>query len=430
MTTEVRIPHIGESISEVQIAEWLKSDGDEVKKDENVAVIDSEKTTLELPAPEEGRLRIIHQSGENVSVGEVIARIEVAKGTTEKSEAFEPQSGVAKGGKKNASFSAKDTQKGRQRNGEIVDQDLNIKRVTGAGKEPIKEAAESSQPSQSPERSTGAEKATGQFESDSKSEIVKTQKPSQILATGGPPPTALETSLGETVTEKIVPMTMMRRTIAKRLVEAKLEMAMLTTFNEVDMSAVQSLRREQQENFENRCHAKLGYMSFFVKAVATALKQFPQLNASIRENDIVYHKQLDIGVAIASGRGLIVPVLRDSEKLTFAETERSIADFARRALEGKVQPAELEGGTFTITNGGVFGSLLSTPIINPPQSGILGMHSIQERPIALNGQVAIRPMMYVALTYDHRLVDGREAVLFLRKVKDVIDNPARMLLEM
>ena len=224
-------------------------------------------------------------------------------------------------------------------------------------------------------------------------------------------------------------MTMLRRTAARRLVEAKQQMAMLTTFNEVDMSTVQSLRKENQPEFEKRHGVKLGFMSFFVKAVVDGLKQFTQLNAEIHGTDIVYHSQYDIGVAIASDRGLVVPVLRGAEKMSFAAIEKAITDFAKRSKEGKLKPQELEGGTFTITNGGVFGSLLSTPIINPPQTGILGMHSIQERPIALNGQVVIRPMMYLALTYDHRLVDGKEAVQFLRRVKEVLETPPQNLLD-
>jgi 2-oxoglutarate dehydrogenase E2 component (dihydrolipoamide succinyltransferase) len=206
-------------------------------------------------------------------------------------------------------------------------------------------------------------------------------------------------------------------------------MAMLTTFNEVDMSAVQSARKEQQEAFEKKYQVRLGLMSFFVKATIDALKQFPQLNSEVRGNDVVYRNYFDMGVAIATDRGLVVPVLRNAESLSFAEVEKTIGDFARRAKEGKLKPNELEGGTFTITNGGAFGSLLSTPIINPPQTGILGMHTIQERPVAAQGQVVIRPMMYVALTYDHRIVDGREAVMFLKRVKETIENPARMLIE-
>ena len=228
--------------------------------------------------------------------------------------------------------------------------------------------------------------------------------------------------------EQIVPMTMLRRTAARRLVEAKQQMAMLTTFNEVDVSAIQTLRKEHQEAFEKRYQTRLGFMSFFVKAVIDGLKQFPKLNAEVREKDIIYHDYFDIGVAIASDRGLVVPILRNAELMDFPDIEKTIGDFAKRARDGKLKPEELAGGTFTITNGGVFGSLFSTPIINPPQCGILGMHSIQERPVAVNGQVVIRPMMYLALSYDHRLVDGREAVLFLARIKAVIENPARMLI--
>ena len=224
-------------------------------------------------------------------------------------------------------------------------------------------------------------------------------------------------------------MTMLRRTVARRLVEAQQTMAMLTTFNEIDMSAAQTLRKEHAEAFEKRYQVKLGLMSFFVKAAIDALKQFPQLNAEVRGNDIVYHNYFDIGVAIGSGRGLVVPVLRNAERMSFAEIEKRVADFAQRAKDSKLKAEELESGTFTITNGGVFGSLLSTPVINPPQSGILGMHMIQDRPVARDNEVVIRPMMYVALTYDHRIVDGREAVLFLRRVKEVIEAPARMLVE-
>jgi 2-oxoglutarate dehydrogenase E2 component (dihydrolipoamide succinyltransferase) len=224
-------------------------------------------------------------------------------------------------------------------------------------------------------------------------------------------------------------MTMLRRTVARHLVAAQQTMAMLTTFNEVDMSAMQALRKEHQEAFEKRYRVKLGLMSFFVKAAIDALKQFPQLNAEVRGNDIVYRNYFDIGVAIATERGLVVPVLRNAERLSFAELEKAIGDFALRAKGGQLKPDELAGGTFTITNGGAFGSLLSTPIINPPQSGILGMHTIQERPVAAQGQIVIRPMMYLALTYDHRIVDGREAVLFLRRIKEVVETLALMLIE-
>jgi len=229
--------------------------------------------------------------------------------------------------------------------------------------------------------------------------------------------------------EEIVPMTRLRRTVAERLVAAQKNAALLTTFNEIDMSAVLALRKEFGDAFLEKYKTKLGFMSFFVKAVVDALKLFPAINAEVRETNIVYHNYCDIGVAIGGGKGLVVPVLRNAERMSFAEVELAIADLARRAKDNKLTPDELRGGTFTISNGGVYGSLLSTPIVNPPQSGVLGMHSIQERPVAREGNVVIRPMMYVALTYDHRVVDGREAVSFLKRIKDVIESPTRMLME-
>lgn len=230
--------------------------------------------------------------------------------------------------------------------------------------------------------------------------------------------------------EEAVPMSPLRRSIARRLVEAQGTAALLTTFNEVDMSEVMALRQAYKDAFQERYEGtRLGFMSFFVKAVIDALKLIPQLNAEIRDNSIVYKNYYDIGVAVSSKKGLIVPVIRNAERLSFAELERAIADFGKRAQSNKITPEELQGGTFTISNGGVFGSLMSTPIVNPPQSGVLGMHAIQERPVARNGEVVIRPMMYVALTYDHRIVDGREAVTFLKRVKEAVEQPARMLLE-
>ena len=229
--------------------------------------------------------------------------------------------------------------------------------------------------------------------------------------------------------EEIIPMSPLRRRIAERLVAAQQTAALLTTFNEIDMTAVMALRRQYRESFEKKYSIKLGFMSFFVKASIEALKLIPQVNAEVRGTDIVYRNYYDIGIAIGGGRGLVVPVLRHAERMSFAEIERAIDDFARRAETNKLNLDELRGGTFTITNGGIYGSLLSTPIINPPQSGILGMHAIQERPVAREGQIVIRPMMYVALTYDHRIVDGREAVTFLRHIKGLLEDPARILLE-
>ncbi|HVK57318.1 MAG TPA: dihydrolipoyllysine-residue succinyltransferase, partial [Candidatus Kapabacteria bacterium] len=226
-----------------------------------------------------------------------------------------------------------------------------------------------------------------------------------------------------------VPMSRLRKTLAERLVHAQQSAALLTTFNEVDMTEVMNLRKQYQDQFVQKYGLKLGFMSFFVKAVIDALRLIPQVNAEVRGTDIIYRNYFDIGVAVGGGKGLVVPILRNAERMSFAQIELAIGEFAKKAKENKLSLEELQGGTFTISNGGVYGSLLSTPIVNPPQSGILGMHAIQERPIALNGQVVIRPMMYIALTYDHRIVDGREAVTFLKRIKEVIENPARILLE-
>jgi 2-oxoglutarate dehydrogenase E2 component (dihydrolipoamide succinyltransferase) len=394
MAIELKIPAVGESITEVQIGEWLKAEGDVVKQDEPLAVIDSEKSTFELPAPQNGRLaKILHQAGDTVAVGTVVAQ-------------FEPADKDAK----------------PQANGGPAEAKPEKQPKTAAA---APAAAESSSDAHAPRRLKTETPETEKAGAPVAEEKAKPAKPAETKA--GPKPVTTTFAGGRE--EEVVPMTMLRRTAAQRLVEAKQMMAMLTTFNEADMSAVQALRKEYQEPFEKKNQVRLGFTSFFIKAAVDALRQFPQLNAEIRGNDIVYRNYFDIGVAVASDRGLVVPVLRNAERLTFAEIEKAVGDFGQRAKEGRVKPDELAGGTFTITNGGVFGSLLSTPIINPPQTGILGLHSIQERPVAVQGQVVIRPMMYLAMTYDHRLVDGREAVMFLRRIKQAIENPARMLLE-
>ena len=391
MPVELTIPAVGESITEVQISEWLKSEGDLVKQDEAIAIIDSEKATLDLPAPQNGRLvKILHQAGETVAVGAVVAHLEAVGGAGKS----KPDETTSKPETRNADKSKPKTDKLESPEKSKVETVETESSKGGSAKKPAGESSKT--------------------------------EPKLISKTEIKAPAQKSSSNRE---EEIVPMTMLRRTVARHLVEAQQTMAMLTTFNEVDMSAVQTLRKEHQEAFEKRYQVKLGLMSFFVKATIDALKQFPQLNAEVRGNDIVYRNYFDIGVAIATERGLVVPVLRNAERLSFAELEKAIGDFARCAKDGKLKPDELEGGTFTITNGGSFGSLLSTPIINPPQAGILGMHAIQERPVAVQGQVAIRPMMYLAVSYDHRIVDGREAVLFLRRIKEVIETPPRMLIE-
>ncbi|HWY32563.1 MAG TPA: 2-oxoglutarate dehydrogenase complex dihydrolipoyllysine-residue succinyltransferase [Candidatus Acidoferrum sp.] len=403
MPTEIKIPAVGESITEVQISEWLKSEGDTLKQDEPLAVIDSEKTTFDLPAPHAGKLtKILHQAGETVAVGTIVAQLapEGEAGNPQPAEKKRPAKPEAR-----TADEAKTEKPGEQSPAE--------KTKSAA---PEKKAAKAAAEEKPAPEDDGAEPASAP--------VIRLKTPG-----AKPAPAVLNQIPSSDREEEIVPMTMLRRTVARHLVEAQQTMAMLTTFNEVDVSAVQTLRKEYQEAFEKRYQVKLGLMSFFVKAAIDALKQFPQLNAEVRGNDIVYRNYFDIGVAIATERGLVVPVLRNTARLSFAELERAIGDFALRAKDGKLKPDDLESGTFTVTNGGAFGSLFSTPLINPPQSGILGMHAIQERPVAVRGEIVIRPMMYLALTYDHRIVDGREAVLFLRRVKEVIETPSRMLIE-
>jgi 2-oxoglutarate dehydrogenase E2 component (dihydrolipoamide succinyltransferase) len=444
MPIELKIPSIGESITEVQISEWLKSEGDVVKKDEVVAVIDSEKSTFELSAPEAGRLKILHQGGDTVKVGEVVAQIEPGGAGEKTAPSREPSPTAGKKPTQAAPDDKGDDDKNK--NEEQSQGPAGMKSKPSAGNKQAASSAPETKIADAADKRKDEEQ--GLTEKNAPTSEKKADEPTGAPAKDEPttptspapetepeedapaptPARATKPKSSARQGEKIVPMTMLRRTVSRRLVEAKQQMAMLTTFNEADMSAVQTLRAEHQAAFEKNHQTKLGFMSFFVKAVVDALKQFPQLHAEIRGNDVVYHGSFDIGVAIASERGLVVPVLRDVERMSFAEVEKAIGEFSKRAKEGKLSPAELEGGTFTITNGGVFGSLLSTPIINPPQSGILGMHAITERPVAVKGEVVIRPMMYLALTYDHRIVDGREAVLFLRRIKEVIENPARLLI--
>jgi 2-oxoglutarate dehydrogenase E2 component (dihydrolipoamide succinyltransferase) len=348
MPVELVVPSVGESITEVEIGDWLKHPGDVVNQDEPVVVIETEKVTVELPAPATGKITtMLKQKGEKASVGDVIGYLE----------------------------------------------------PNGTGAAPVGAVYDRSS--------------------------LKTS--ANTLETGGDRPPLQEKPSDRE--EQVVPMTPIRRRIAERLVEAQKSAALLTTFNQVDMSAVMSLRKQHQQTFQAKYQIKLGLMSFFVKAVIEGLKEIPQLNAEVRGHDVVYRNYYDIGIAVGGGKGLVVPVLRSAERMGFAEIEKAIADFAHRAQANQLKVDELQGGTFTISNGGVYGSMLSTPIVNPPQSGVLGLHAIEDRPVARDGAVVVRPMMYVALTYDHRIVDGREAVTFLKRIKDIIEDPARMLLE-
>ncbi|MGA2870082.1 MAG: 2-oxoglutarate dehydrogenase complex dihydrolipoyllysine-residue succinyltransferase, partial [Verrucomicrobiota bacterium] len=399
MPSEIKIPAVGESITEVQISEWIKAEGDTVKQDEPLAVIDSEKTTFELPAPQNGRLlKILHQAGDTVKVGAVVAQF-----------AAEGEAAPAEPAEKKPSAKPAPAAETKDNGAAETKKSPPVEKAEAAKPEAAKPKPGAKKKENPPAENPPAEKQTTPAKAEAEAEPPSVvEPPSEAEATVDepePPAAKPESSSGRE--EEIVPMTMLRRTVATHLVEARQTMAMLTTFNEIDMSQVQALRKQYQEAFEKRYQVKLGLMSFFVKAAIEALKQFPQLNAEIRGNDIVYHNYFDVGVAIATERGLVVPVLQNAERLSFAQLEKAINTFALRAKDGKLKPTELAGGTFTVTNGGVFGSLFSTPIINPPQTGILGLHTIQERPVAVDGQVVIRPMMFAALTYDHRIVDGR-----------------------
>ena len=399
MPIELKVPEVGESISEVEIGDWLKRKGDTVQKDEPVVTLESEKATVELPAPAAGTVtEVLKKKGDVAKVGEVIALIE--------------HNGHATGGASSASPSSSQPSP------------LNPQPPPHVMPAAARALAETRI---SPE----AVKATGPGGRVLKEDVARAAAEAKSAAPEPPraAPTATPAQAGNERQEEVVPMSRLRRTVAERLVHIQQTAALLTTFNEVDMSAIMGLRTEFGEAFLKKHNVKLGFMSFFVKATVEALKQVPVVNAEIRENNIIYHNYYDIGVAIGGGKGLVVPVLRNTERMSFAEIEITIGELAKRAKENKLKPDELQGGTFTISNGGVYGSLMSTPIINPPQSGILGMHTIQERPVAREGNVVIRPMMYLALTYDHRIVDGREAVTFLRQIKDFVENPARMLLE-
>jgi 2-oxoglutarate dehydrogenase E2 component (dihydrolipoamide succinyltransferase) len=401
MNIELKVPEVGESITEVEIGEWLKAVGEPIRKDEPVVTLESEKATVELPAPEAGVVtQVLKKKGEVAKVGEVIAILE--------------KDGAAGVGVSEKVTKAEEKAEGKPTEPSRVGQPRSR---TGQGVEEPKPV--------SPTRGGG-----GVAEEDVVRQVEEASTQAAPLSASAPgSPVREAAARGGAREEEVVPMSRLRRTVAERLVRAQHEAALLTTFNEIDLASVLALRKEFGEIFYQKYQVKLGMMSFFVKASIDALKQFPSLNAEIRETSIVYHNYCDIGVAVGSGKGLVVPVLRNAERMSFAEIEMAVGDFGRRAKDNKLRVQELQGGTFTISNGGVYGSLLSTPIINPPQSGVLGLHAIQERPVAREGAVVIRPMMYVALTYDHRVVDGREAVSFLKRIKEGIETPARMLLE-
>ncbi|HYD58130.1 MAG TPA: 2-oxoglutarate dehydrogenase complex dihydrolipoyllysine-residue succinyltransferase [Burkholderiales bacterium] len=393
---EVKVPQLSESVSEATLLDWHKKEGEPVKRDENLIDIETDKVVLELPAPADGVLvKILRKAKDSVGSGDVIAQIDT-----------EAKAGAA------------------------------------VQKEPPRKEAEKAKPA-SPAVMPAAQKiaaekgidtskvqGTGRDGRVTKGDVLS-QKPAEAAKAPLPqpaPPVNVESVLSGRP-EQRVPMSRLRQRVAERLVMAQSTAAILTTFNEVNMAPVMEMRKKYQERFEKEHGTRLGFMSFFVKAAVHALKRFPLVNASIDGSDIVYHGYFDIGVAVGSPRGLVVPILRDADQMSFAEIEKKIGDFGKRAQDGKLGIEELTGGTFSISNGGVFGSMLSTPILNPPQSAILGVHATKERPVVENGQIVIRPMNYLALSYDHRIIDGREAVLFLVSIKDALEDPARLILE-
>ncbi len=405
MNIEVKVPRLPESVTDATLVAWHKNPGDVVERDENLADLETDKVVLEVPAPVRGILRELRvKGGTTVTSGELLALLEPAEGDVAAAPAAAPAITPAAPAPAPAAATAATDGRNAGRTGPAARRVAKEKGVDPAaipGTGPAGRVTKADVEAASAPRA--AEPAT------------RPAAAPTVLATAGRP-------------ERRVPMTRLRARIAERLVEAQQTAAMLTTFNEVDLAAVSALRARYKDRFEKEHGVKLGFMAFFVKATIEALKRHPVVNASIEGTDIVYHDYYDVGIAVSTDRGLIVPILRDADRLSFAGIEGAIADYGRKARDGNLSMDDLTGGTFTITNGGVFGSLLSTPILNPPQSGILGMHKIQERPTVVDGQVVARPMMYIALSYDHRIIDGRDAVQFLVAIKEALEDPARLLL--
>ena len=402
---EMKVPSPGESISEVEIAQWLVADGDYVEKDQAIAEVDSDKATLELPAEESGIITLKAGEGDVVKVGQVVCLIDTS-----------------------AARPAGSTPKVEEKKEEVKVAPVAEKVATVVSPDPIKKEANYASGSASPAASKIlAENGIAANRINGTGKDGRITKQDVIAAMSGGFSTADAQGWGGSCEQRREKMSMLRRKVAERLVAVKNETAMLTTFNEVDMKPIMDLRAKYKDAFAKHHEVNLGFMSFFTKAVTEALNLFPAVNGQIDGNEMIFHDYADIGVAVSSPKGLMVPVVRNAEQMSLAEIEREIKRLAVKARDGKITPDDMTGGTFTITNGGVFGSMMSTPIINPPQSAILGMHNIVDRPVAINGKVEIRPMMYLALSYDHRIIDGKESVGFLVKVKEMLENPERML---
>ena len=451
MPTELVIPSAGESITEVQIGEWFKSEGEVVAAEEVIVEIETDKASMELPSPVAGVItKTLKKAGDTAQVGEVIAYIEQnGQPAAQPQAGARPAAGAPSEPRTSEAQRPSRDDRERQRNrpteaapaarakapGASADSPAPPPRVMPAARRVLAEQGVSATGVQGTGPGGRVLKEDALRHSDTSADAKQVEPapapraPQAPRAVQAPPERRPGAQPGGGRQEEVVPMTLLRRRIAERLVEAQNNAALLTTFNEIDMSAVLEFRKRHGDAFQRQHGVKLGFMSFFVKASIEALKLIPQVNAEIRGTDIVYKNYYDVGVAVGTDRGLVVPVVRNAERLSFAEIEQVIADLAARARDKKLAVEELQGGTFTISNGGVYGSLLSTPILNPPQSGILGLHAIQQRPVAADGQVVIRPMMYVALSYDHRIVDGKESVTFLKRIKECVEDPARMLIE-
>ncbi len=416
MLIEVKVPQLSESVSEATLVSWHKKEGDAVARDENLIDIETDKVVLETPAPAAGVLvKIIKGNGSSVTSGDLIAQIdtEATAGASAPAATAAPAAAPASA----ATAAAAPSGMGPAARKILAEKGVDPSSVHGTGPGG---------------RVTKADALGTTTHTVTKAAVVSSSLPAVGTTASAlpqpPAPVALESVLADRP-EQRVPMSRLRARIAERLLQSQATNAILTTFNEVNMAPVMEMRKKYQEKFEKEHGVKLGFMSFFVKAAVAALKKYPVLNASVDGNDIVYHGYFDIGIAVGSPRGLVVPILRNADQMTLAEIEKKIAEFGAKARDGKLSIEELTGGTFSISNGGIFGSMLSTPIINPPQSAILGIHATKDRPVVENGQIVIRPINYLAMSYDHRIIDGREAVLGLVTMKEALEDPARLLLE-
>ena len=450
MAADITVPNIGESVTEVTISSWTKEEGAYVEMDEVVCEIESDKATFELTAEDAGVLHHVVEEGDTVGVGDKVATVDTAGEAPATGEGNQPADAASANGQQEQEAPAEQAQAPEQPTyatsepspaaKKILDEEgLSPDQVTGTGKDgritkadaqkavqekqkapaPQPEAAAQTQPATEPAPAKGPQPAP---------EPEPAKEPQPEPAKSEAPPQPQPQGAGrEARKERMSPM---RKTIAKRLVAAKNETAMLTTFNEVDMTNLMAIRKQYKESFKEKYEVSLGFMSFFAKAVCEAVKEFPEVNAKILEDEqaIEYHDYVDLGIAVSTPRGLVVPNIRNAESMSFSDIEKSVIYYAKKARDNQISIDEMQGGTFTITNGGIFGSMLSTPILNSPQSAILGMHNVVERPVAINGQVEVRPIMYIALSYDHRLVDGKESVSFLYRVKEYVEDPNRLLL--